>query len=133
MSTITEKTHLEVKNRKLFYINTYQANLRKAHFQKLGIKIIVNKKRKIYGIENVILHFDIVENLGAFIEVEAIDENENYTIEELKKQCDYYYDYFKIHPEQIEKLSYSDLLLRIKKDQIRSYFANVFPGITNSI
>ena len=57
-------------------------------------------------------YFDTVENLGTFIEVEAIDENENNSPEDLEKQCDFYYDYFKIKSEQVEKLSYSDLLLR---------------------
>ncbi|SFO38023.1 adenylyl cyclase CyaB, putative [Paenimyroides ummariense] len=78
----------------------------------MGIKVIVDKKRKIYGIDNVKFHFDTVENLGTFIEVEAIDETEAFTLEELKEQCDFYYDYFSIQKEQVEKLSYSDLLLQ---------------------
>ncbi len=41
----------------------------------LGIKTIIRKSRKIYFIENVKFHFDEVENLGNFIEVEAIDTN----------------------------------------------------------
>ncbi len=73
-------------------------------------------QRKVYGIENVKFHFDTIENLGTFIEVEAIDENEKRTIEELKKQYDYYYEYFKLRLEQLVQQSYSDLLIRTNKN-----------------
>ena len=76
----------------------------------LGVKIIVDKKRKIYFLENVKFHFDIVENLGTFIEVEAIDTNSKYTSEALKKQCDYYFGYFELNKSQLIEKSYSDLL-----------------------
>ena len=66
----------------------------------LGIKAIVDKKRKIYFIDNVKFHFDIVENLGEFIEVEAIDASEKYSLVELKTS------------NLIEK-SYSDLIASI--------------------
>lgn len=57
-----------------------------------------------------------MEKLGTFIEVEAIDETGEFQLNELKKQCDYYYyyyyyDYFDIQQEQVEQLSYSDLLI----------------------
>lgn len=95
----------------LLYTHETNESLKNILSNQLGVKAIIDKKRRIYGIENVKFHFDTVENLGTFIEVEAIDENENYTIEDLKKQCDFYYDYFKIKSEQLEKSSYSDLLL----------------------
>ena len=41
-----------------------------------GIKVTVIKKRRIYFIDNVKFHFDRVEGLGAFIEVEAIDKKD---------------------------------------------------------
>jgi adenylate cyclase class 2 len=100
----------------ILYEHQPNESLKSILSNQLGIKVIVNKKRKVYAIENVEFHFDTVENLGTFIEVEAIDENEERTIEELKKQCDYYYEYFKIQSEQVEKLSYSDLLLRTNKN-----------------
>lgn len=77
----------------------------------MGVKVIVVKKRKIYRIDNIKFHFDIVDKLGTYIEVEAIDETGELKLNELKKQCDYYYDYFDIQQEQVEKLSYSDLLI----------------------
>ena len=95
----------------LLYEHKKDESLRKILEHQFGVKVIIDKKRKIYGIENVRFHFDKVEKLGTFIEVEAIDENEEFTTEELKKQCDFYYDYFKIELNQVEKSSYSDLLL----------------------
>ncbi len=83
--------------------------------KQLGIKVLVNKIRKIYFIENVKFHFDIVENLGTFIEVEAGDDNENFSIEELKNQCDKYFDFFELKEEYIVKNSYSDLIIELNK------------------
>src|SRR6218665_1693435 len=64
--------------------------------RQLGIKVIVDKRRKIYFVENIKFHFDFVEQLGTFIEVEAIDAEEKYTIEELKDQCDKYFRFFEL-------------------------------------
>lgn len=95
----------------LLYKHESSESLKNILSNQLGVKVIIDKTRRIYGIENVKFHFDTVESLGTFIEVEAIDENENYCTEDLQKQCDFYCDYFKIKSEQIEKSSYSDLLL----------------------
>ena len=76
----------------------------------LGIKIVVDKTRKIYFIGNVKFHFDVVKNLGTFIEVEAIDTSNEYTIDELKQQCDKYFDFFKLAKIDLIDKSYSDLL-----------------------
>lgn len=83
--------------------------------RQLGVKIIVDKKRKIYFIDNVKFHFDIVENLGKFIEVEAIDNKEEFTIEELKEQCDKYFDFFELTELNIIDKSYSDLIIDLKR------------------
>ncbi|WP_223270895.1 class IV adenylate cyclase [Subsaximicrobium wynnwilliamsii] len=53
--------------------------------RQLGVKVIVDKKRKIYFIDNIKFHFDLVENLGTFLEVEAIDSKDEFTIEELQE------------------------------------------------
>ncbi|MBC7588341.1 MAG: class IV adenylate cyclase [Chitinophagaceae bacterium] len=76
-----------------------------------GIKTIVDKKRKIYFIDNVKFHFDHVQTLGTFIEVEAIDKDGSIGIEKLKQQCSYYAELFGIKPADYEAFSYSDLLL----------------------
>lgn len=83
--------------------------------RQLGVKIIVDKKRNIYFIDNVKFHFDLVENLGTFIEVEAIDSKEEFTIEELKKQCDKYFDFFELTINNVIDKSYSDLILELNK------------------
>ena len=40
-----------------------------------GIKVIVEKSRRIYFIENVKFHFDTIAKLGTFIDVAAIDKD----------------------------------------------------------
>ena len=81
--------------------------------RQLGVKIVVDKKRKIYFIDNVKFHFDVVENLGTFMEVEAIDSKEEFTIEELKEQCDKYFDFFELTQNNIIDKSYSDLIMEL--------------------
>lgn len=82
--------------------------------KQLGIKVIVSKKRKIYFVDNVKFHFDEVENLGTFIEVKAIDENNKFEIDELKNQCDKYMEFFGLKKENLVEKSYSDLILEKK-------------------
>lgn len=81
--------------------------------QQLGVKVVVDKKRKIYFIDNVKFHFDIVEGLGHFIEVEAIANEESHTKAYLQAQCDQYIAFFNIQQDQFIDQSYSDLLLSI--------------------
>ena len=81
--------------------------------RQLGVKVIVDKKRKIYFIKNVKFHFDLVEDLGTFLEVEAIDDKGNFTLEELKLQCDKYFDFFELTKKDLIDKSYSDLILEM--------------------
>lgn len=81
--------------------------------KQFGVKVVVDKKRKIYFIGNVKFHFDRVENLGTFLEVEAIDSEDAFTPEELKNQCDEYFRFFKLTKEQLIDKSYSDLILEL--------------------
>ena len=69
------------------------------------------KVRKIYFIGNVKFHFDSVRNLGAFIEVEAIDINGSIGVQKLKQQCEEYACFFRIEPADYIAVSYSDLIL----------------------
>jgi predicted adenylyl cyclase CyaB len=75
------------------------------------IKVIVDKKRKIYFISNVKFHFDVVKGLGTFVEVEAINFD-GIPIQRLKEQCNYYADFFGIKNSDFESQSYSDLMLK---------------------
>jgi adenylate cyclase, class 2 len=76
----------------------------------LGIKVVVDKKREIYFIENVKFHIDEVVGLGSFIEIEAIDKTGKIGKEKLLFQCQYYLDLFNVKDLVAE--SYSDLLLK---------------------
>ena len=78
-----------------------------------GIKVVVNKIRKIYFIENVKFHFDTIKELGTFIEVEAIDDTGNIGIEKLKEQCNKYVNLFEIKSEDYISISYSDMILEL--------------------
>ncbi len=76
-----------------------------------GVKVVVQKKRRIYFIENVKFHFDEVEGLGKFMEVEAIDETGELGLKKIQQQCDHYAELFKISSADYIAVSYSDLLL----------------------
>jgi predicted adenylyl cyclase CyaB len=95
----------------LLYKHQPESSLKEILTEVHGIKIIVDKRRKIYFIENVKFHFDIVNELGTFIEVEAIDETGSMDTEKLKEQCRYYFSYFGLIDSDYVKGSYSDLIL----------------------
>ena len=84
--------------------------LKKILTKQFGIKTVVDKKRKIYFIDQVKFHFDIVDMLGSFIEVEAIDNTGDLSIEHLKERCDFYLHFFKLSPGELVDKSYSDLI-----------------------
>lgn len=79
-----------------------------------GIKVVVDKKRRIYFLDNVKFHFDTVIKLGTFIEVEAIDNSSKIGIEKLKEQCNKYAELFNIQPDNYISFSYSDMILENK-------------------
>jgi len=82
----------------------------------LGIKVIVEKERKIYFVGNVKIHFDKVEDLGHFIEVEAIDRKGDIPLSDLKEQCFGFIGIFGIEYDQMVDQSYSDLLLNQRRE-----------------
>jgi predicted adenylyl cyclase CyaB len=77
----------------------------------LGVKVVVRKIRKIYFIENVKFHFDTVESLGSFMEVEAIDKTGKIGLNRLQEQCSNYIKLLKIEPGDFISKSYSDLMI----------------------
>lgn len=77
----------------------------------LGIKVVVDKEREIYFIDNVKFHIDEVKGLGSFVEIEAIDEDRSIGKEKLHQQCQKYLQLFKIQEDQLVAESYSDLLM----------------------
>lgn len=82
--------------------------------QSLGVKTVVDKRRRIYFIDNVKFHFDTVAGLGTFLEVEAIDKDGTIGVEQLKDQCKQYQQLLGVEEKDFIAQSYSDLLLAKK-------------------
>jgi len=95
----------------MLYQHRPDATLKQILSTALGVKMIVKKKRKIYFIKNVKFHFDEVQELGTFIEVEAIDKDGSIGLDELKDQCNIYASLFNIQSHDFIAESYSDMLL----------------------
>ncbi len=76
----------------------------------LGIKIVVDKTRKIFFIENVKFHLDQVKGLGSFVEIEAIDLSGKVGEEKLKKQCNDSILLLGLEKAEFLDQSYSDMM-----------------------
>ncbi|MDB5197438.1 MAG: adenylate cyclase [Flaviaesturariibacter sp.] len=96
----------------LLYHHQPDPSLKAVLMTALGVKVVVDKRRRIYFIDNVKFHFDTVGTLGTFVEVEAIDSDGSIGIDKLKEQCAFYSQLFGVKPEDYLAESYSDLLLR---------------------
>jgi adenylate cyclase class 2 len=77
----------------------------------LGIRVVVQKTREIYFIRHVKFHIDKVEGLGSFVEIEAIDDADVRSTDELRADCEHYLSAFGIHESDLLTNSYSDMLL----------------------
>ena len=89
-----------------------ESSLKEILTKALGILVVVDKKREIYFIDNVKFHIDNVEDLGTFVEIEAIDNDGTIGKDKLLEQCQFFLDLFKISQEELISVSYSDLLLQ---------------------
>jgi predicted adenylyl cyclase CyaB len=78
----------------------------------LGVRVVVDKQRKIYFLDNVKFHFDRVAGLGEFVEVEAINQDGIFSEVQLDRQCQYYASYLGISEDDFVRGSYSDMLER---------------------
>ncbi|MEO5943736.1 MAG: class IV adenylate cyclase [Ferruginibacter sp.] len=96
----------------LLYKHEADKTLKEILIKTHGIKVVVDKRRRIYFIDNVKFHFDKVKDLGTFIEVEAIDADGSLGLEKITEQCNYYAAFFEIKKEDFQSLSYSDMLLK---------------------
>ena len=90
------------------YKSTPGSSLKQVLTNANGVLTVVDKKREIYFIDNVKFHIDEVEQLGHFIEIEAIGEKD---YDDLFKQCEHYMSLFKVQEEDLIDCSYSDLIL----------------------
>jgi adenylate cyclase, class 2 len=77
-----------------------------------GTKVVVDKRRHIYFIDNVKFHLDEVQGLGHFVEIEAIDKDGSIGHEKLLQQCQHYLQAFAIAAADLLTNSYSDMLLQ---------------------
>jgi adenylate cyclase class 2 len=78
----------------------------------LGVKVVVEKNRKIFFIDNIKFHIDEVPGLGSFVEIEAGNLHDaSITIEQLHAQCARYMKAFEIAEGDLIDRSYSDMLL----------------------
>jgi adenylate cyclase class 2 len=98
----------------MLYQHKQETSLKTILTTSLGIKAVVDKKRRIYFIDNVKFHFDEVKDLGSFIEVEAIDSEGKLGIGKIKDQCFYYQQLFGVRDEDLIAVSYSDMLMAKK-------------------
>jgi len=87
------------------------SNLKDILAESLGIMTVVDKKREIYFIDNVKFHLDRVEDLGTFVEIEAIDLEGTLGIEKLQHQCQEYMELLRIKETDLVSCSYSDMML----------------------
>ena len=85
-------------------------NLKSILTDAIGVKVVVDKQRAIYYIDNVKFHIDVVAQLGNFVEIEAIDTDGSISEAALQAQCANYMQLFKILPADLVAQSYSDLL-----------------------
>jgi adenylate cyclase, class 2 len=88
--------------------------LREALTAALGILVQVRKEREIWYAGNVKIHLDTVAGLGAFVEVEALQERPDLTVDDLQRQCDDFALLFGV--TEFIGQSYSDLLLEAGDD-----------------
>jgi predicted adenylyl cyclase CyaB len=93
----------------LLYTPANDDALKEILVQVLGTKIVVDKQRGIYFIDNVKFHVDTVKGLGQFVEIEAIGEVGQE--EELERQCRNYMTLLQISEDALIDRSYSDMLM----------------------
>jgi adenylate cyclase class 2 len=76
----------------------------------LPVAAVVDKHREIFFINNVKFHLDTVEDLGTFVEIEAIDTDGVRSAYDLRRQCAHFVESLQIASEDMIEGSYSDML-----------------------
>ncbi len=76
----------------------------------LKVKVTVKKTREIYWFEKTQIHLDTVDSLGCYVEFERKTPNTPKEIERNTKHLEKLMKTLEINPENLEKLSYSDLI-----------------------
>ena len=89
-----------------------KSSLKAILLSSMEILVVVDKKREIYFIDNVKFHIDDVDELGTFVEIEAIDKMGDIGRDKLLEQCQFFLDLLGIEKDDLISDSYSDLLLK---------------------
>jgi predicted adenylyl cyclase CyaB len=76
----------------------------------LKVKVTVEKTREIYWFEKTQVHLDTVDSLGCYVEFERKTPNAPKEIERNTKRLEKLMKTLEIDPEDLKKLSYSDLI-----------------------
>jgi len=100
----------------ILYKTTAGSKLKEILTAAQDILVRVEKKREIYFIDNVKFHIDEVEDLGSFVEIEAIDFDEDIEPEDLQKQCENFIDLLGIEEKDLISESYSDMMIRRNRE-----------------
>ena len=77
----------------------------------LGVLVVVDKQREIHFVDNVKIHLDVVEGLGTFLEIEAIDSDGSRTEAQLQAQCEAFMAHFGVSSRDLMNESYSDMMM----------------------
>jgi predicted adenylyl cyclase CyaB len=73
--------------------------------------VVVRKERELWLLDNVRIHLDQVEDLGTFVELEAVVD-ESHDDDACRAQVDRLVEAFGLRERDLLRASYSDLLLR---------------------
>ncbi len=97
----------------ILYSSSPGSSLKDTLLGACGALVVVDKQRHIYFMENVKFHVDLVEGLGSFCEIEAIDKTGDIGRDRLLQQCQDYMKLLGIPKTDLISCSYSDLLLQM--------------------
>ena len=95
-----------------YYQSADKESLKQVLTKAMNVISCVDKRRKIFFIDNVKFHLDRIEGLGTFVEIEAIGMTESDTVEKLKNQCAQYIEMFGIQDDDFVADSYVDMVRR---------------------
>lgn len=98
------------KSKVILYKPNPESTLKDLLIAALGVKVVVDKQRQIFFIDNVKFHLDEVKDLGTFVEIEALDKKGNIGQKKLEEQCQEYLDKLGIKDLDLLEGSYSDMI-----------------------
>ncbi|MDA0683310.1 MAG: class IV adenylate cyclase [Bacteroidetes bacterium] len=96
----------------LYRVKPPDPSLKKVLGEALGIFVVVDKQREIHFVDNVKIHLDRVQELGTFLEIEAIDADGTHSQDTLQAQCEEFMRLFDVQESDLLEDSYSDMLLK---------------------